>query len=61
MKRKIAIWLLKQFPVQARRDVVLESMENFNHVQRKDFLDMFVSAVAPNKHLHRNPVKKAVA
>lgn len=61
MKRRIAIWLLKQFPAQVRRDIILESMDNFNHAQRKDFLDMFVSAVWPGKHLHQNPRKKADA
>lgn len=58
MKRKIAIWLLKQFPVKQRRDIVMQGIEDLNHVKRREFLDSFLPV---GFHSHRNPAKKVAA
>jgi len=55
MKKRIAVWLLKQFPPLARRDVIIESMQGLANVHRRMFLEAFVIALFPGMHLHKNP------
>ena len=55
MKKRIAVWLLQQFPPLARRDVIIESMQGLANVHRRMFLEAFVAALFPGMHLHKNP------
>jgi len=55
MKKRIAVWLLKQFPPLARRDVIIESMKDLGGIHRRIFLEAFVAALFPGMHLHKNP------
>jgi len=55
MKKRIAVWLLQQFPPLVRRDVIVESMEDLGITRRRIFLEAFVAALFPGMHLHKNP------
>ena len=55
MKKKIAVWLLRQFPPLARRDVIIESMKDLGITRRRIFLAALVIALFPGMHLHKNP------
>lgn len=55
MKRKLAVWLLRQFSIKERRDIVMASMDGMLAVNKRMFLAMLIP---DGYHLHENPRKK---
>lgn len=58
MKRRLTIWLLRQFPAQDRFDIMQRANSNLDELVRADFALQFFRDEFPYHHPHRNPVKR---